>query len=136
MDSPKTIASRFYTEVVNKGDSVAMLSIMASDFIDHYAPPTQPRGIDGFRQFLQMVATAFPDIHIEVEDLIAEGNRVVARLKATGTQTGQLMGTIPPSGKAATWSGIDILQIENGKITERWSVRDLLGMMKQIGVVK
>lgn len=109
---------------------------MDKGFVDHNATPNLPKGIEGFKQFLAMVATAFPDIRVKVEDMLADENKVVVRLHVSGTQTGVLMGNIPPSGKYATWTGIDILKIDNGKITERWSQRDLLGMMKQIGAVK
>jgi steroid delta-isomerase-like uncharacterized protein len=132
----KAIATQFYTEVINKGDTGLMKAIMSENFIDHYAAANQPQGPEGFKQFLTMVATAFPDIQVKVEDIIAEGNKAVVRLSIMGTHTGMLMGSISPTGKQASWTGIDILTIENGKITERWSLRDLLGMMKQIGVVK
>lgn len=82
-----------------------------------------------------MVSTAFPDVQVNVEEMIAEGDKVVIRLTVTGTHKGVLMGTIQPTGKPATWTGIDILGIKNGKIVERWSQRDLLGLMRQIGVV-
>ena len=131
----KMIAQKFYTEIVNKADIPTMDAIMSDAFIDHNASPGTPSGIDGFRQFLKMVSTAFPDIQVTVEDLIAENDKVVSRLTITGTQTGVLMGKIAPSGKQACWTGIDILKIEDGKITERWSQRDLLSMMKQIGVI-
>gem|GEM_PF-4904778 len=64
MENNKAIAQRFYSEVINKGDTTTMKSIMATDFIDHNASPNQPKGIEGFRQFLIMAATAFPDIQI------------------------------------------------------------------------
>ena len=130
------VAKRFYNEVVNKGDSLVMKSIMSDNFIDHYASPTLPKGLEGFRVFIHMIATAFPDIHATVEDLFSDGNMITARLTIEGTHTGVLLGNIQPTGKRAVWTGIDILKIEDGIITERWSQRDLLGMMRQLGVVK
>lgn len=132
----KTIAAQLYKEVINKGDTGLLKAIMAENFIDHYAAANQPKGSEGFKQFLTMITNAFPDIQVRVEDIITEGNKAVVRLSITGTHTGMLMGSISPTGKQASWTGIDILTIENGKITERWSLRDMLGMMKQIGVVK
>lgn len=132
----KSIANQFYAEVISKGDSSVMKSIMAENFIDHNAAPNLPKGIEGFKQFLTMVVTAFPDIQVKVEDVLADADKVIVRLTVSGTQTGVFMGNIPPSGKHAVWTGIDIIKIENGKITERWSQRDLLGIMKQIGAVK
>ncbi|MFI5170957.1 MAG: ester cyclase [Chitinophagales bacterium] len=132
----KSIAIQFYSDVINEGDTVVMHLIMAENFVDHYADPALPKGIEGFQQFLTMVATAYPDVQVSVEEMIAEGDKVAVRLTVSGTQTGMLLGKIPPSGNHAVWTGIDILKIENEKITERWSERDLLGMMKQIGVIK
>ena len=130
------LANRFYSDVINKGDLVAMNDTVSEDFTDHFAPPNSKPGLDGFKDFLGMVSAAFPDIRITVEDLIVGNNKVVARLTIEGTHTGNLMGNIPPTHKHATWTGIDILQITNGKITDRWSQRDLLSLIKQLGVIQ
>lgn len=132
----KPIVDIFYKRVINNRDKDAMLSVMSKNFIDHYADPNLPKGIEGFNQFLNMITTAFPDLQVKTEDVIQENNKVVVRLSISGTHSGMLMGKIPPSGKPAVWTGIDILTIENGKITERWSQRDMLSMMKQIGALK
>jgi len=131
----KTIVTQFYNDVINKGDSSVIKLIMADDFIDHNAAQTQPNGIEGFRQFLTMISTAFPNIEVKVEDMISEDIKVVVRISISGTQTGLLMGKIPASGKHAVWNGIDIFKIENGKIKERWSQRDLLSLMRQVGAL-
>lgn len=131
----KELAKQFYEDVINRGDEVVMKMIVAENFIDHYASPNLPKGVEGFKEFLKMIATAFPDIQVKVEDMIAEGDKIVVRLTIEGTHNGMLLGKIPPSGKKAVWTGIDILKIENGIITERWSQRDLLDLMRQIGVI-
>jgi predicted ester cyclase len=131
----KEIAARFYNEILNKGNLDLLNEVMARDFIDHNAAPDQGPGIEGFKGFVKMVTTAFPDLHIVLEDTIAEGNKVSARLTITGRQTGILMGTIPPSNKKATWTGIDILEIKEDKIAGRWSERNLLSMLKQTGAM-
>lgn len=128
----KELAVRFYNDVLNKGNLDLLGNIMSEDFIDYNSAPEQPQGIEGFKQFLNMVITAFPDLQIEIEDVLAEGNKVTARLIISGIQSGSL-GTIPPSNKKAKWTGIDILEIENNKIVGRWSERNLLSLMKQIG---
>lgn len=133
METNKALARRFYEEVIDQGKIEILDSVMDPGFRDHLAPQ-QPPGIQGFRDFLKMVATAFPDIRVKVEDILAESDRVAVRLSITGTQTGILMGTIPPTGKPARWTGIDILRFENGKIKDRWSERNLLSMLKQLGV--
>ena len=78
--------------------------------------------------------TAFPDLHLTVEDMIAEGDMVVSRLKARGTHRGDLMG-IAPTGKQATVDAIDITRVAGGQLVERWGIIDMLGMMQQIGVI-
>jgi predicted ester cyclase len=77
---------------------------------------------------------AFPDIHVAVEDVIANGDKVVVRLTFSGTHTGPLMG-MPPTGKFVTITGIAIDRIQNGKIVEHWVNRDDLGMLQQLGMI-
>ena len=134
-DDNKNIARQFYEGVINKADLELASKIVHTNFVDHGNPPNLPGGIEGLKQFLSMISTAFPDIQVKVEDMIAQNDRVAVRLTVSGTHKGVLMGTIPPSGKEATWSGIDFLRISEGKIAERWAVRDLLGMMRQIGAI-
>ena len=135
MDKNKEISRQFYEEIINQGKLENLESIMDSNFQDHLAPQ-QPPGIKGFVDFLKMVSTAFPDIQVSVEDILAEGDRVAVRLSVSGTHNGVLMGNIQPTGKKVKWTGIDILRIENGKIKDRWSERNLLSMLKQIGTIK
>jgi predicted ester cyclase len=77
---------------------------------------------------------AFPDLHVKNEDVIVEGDKVVARWTARGTHNGMLMNILP-TGRQATLKGIDILRIEGGKIVERWGEFDALGMLHQLGVI-
>lgn len=131
----KTIVRRFYEEVVNEGNMTLAGELIARDFTEHGGPPGQPTGMAGFRQFVTMVTTAFPDLHVTIEDMIAEGDKVAARVTVRGTHTGNLMGNIAPTGRHATWTGIDIFQIAGGKIIGRWNQRDLLRLMQQLGVI-
>jgi steroid delta-isomerase-like uncharacterized protein len=130
----KELAVRFYNEALNKGNLELLNNIMSEDFIDYNSSSGQLQGLEGFKKFLNMVITAFPDLQIEIEDILAEGNKVIARLIITGNQSGSL-GKIPPSNRKAEWTGIDILEIENNKIIGRWSERNLLSMMQQIGAI-
>jgi predicted ester cyclase len=81
-----------------------------------------------------MFLTAFPDLHFTVEDMIAEGDKVVARITMSGTQQGAFMG-IPPTGKHVAFTAIDINRIAGGKSVEHWWEMDALGLMQQLGVV-
>jgi predicted ester cyclase len=86
------------------------------------------------RNFVGLLA-AFPDFHRSMEDIIAEGDKVVARYTATGTQQGEFMG-IPPTGKRVTFGWITIYRIAAGKVAEEWLVFDQLSLMRQIGAVR
>src|SRR5680860_758706 len=127
IESNKALVNRFYHDVINEGNFGLADEIMAPDFVDHNAPPGPAPGVEGFKQFISMLGNAFTDIRVEVEDIIAEENNVAARVRVSGTHTGTLLGKIPATGKHATWTGIDIIGIADGKIQERWSERSLLG---------
>lgn len=88
----------------------------------------------GFKQFVSRLATAFPDLHITIEDMISEVDKVVARVTVRATHKGTFMGSIPPTGKEVIFTGVDIFQISGGKIIGRWNQRDLLGLMQQLGL--
>ena len=89
---------------------------------------------EGYKQFFAMTHSAFPDFHSTLEDMFAEGDKVVQRFTARGTHKGEFMG-IPPTGKQVTITGIAIHRITGGKIVEDWVNMDMLGMMVQLGVV-
>jgi steroid delta-isomerase-like uncharacterized protein len=77
---------------------------------------------------------AFPDLHVTVEDLIAEGDKVVGRNSVTGTHQGEYMG-LPPTGKSVTYNEIFIIRFVDGRIAETWGVVDVFSQMKQLGVI-
>lgn len=81
-----------------------------------------------------MLLSAFPDLMVTVEDLIAEGDRVVDRLKLEGTHRGVFLGA-PPTERCVTWAFINIYRIENGKVADLWGEGDHLGLMQQIGLI-
>jgi predicted ester cyclase len=120
--------------VFNKKNKAAISEFIDSDQVDHAAPPGTPGGLAGAKQTITMYLTAFPDLHFTVEDVIAEGDKVVARLTVRGTQQGAFMG-VPPTGKQATSAAIDINRIANGKSVEHWLQMDTLGLMQQLGAL-
>jgi len=128
----KASAHRFLEEVVNRGNVSIIDELASPSFIDHTAPPGVPAGNEGFKVFITMLRTAFPDLHYAIDDEIAEGDRVVQRATARGTMKGDFQG-MPASGKTATWSEIHITRFENGKAVEHWGVVDQLGMLAQLG---
>ena len=117
----------------NHGNLEAYLTIYAEDAVMHdYG--VEP-GLENIRQFYQGFLGAFPNGHVAIEDLIAEGDKVTCRFTFTGTHQGLLMGGIPPTGKAVTIGGITILRFGGEQCVERWTQMDFLGMMQQVGVV-
>jgi steroid delta-isomerase-like uncharacterized protein len=130
----KALVHRFIEEVINRKALVVLDDLIASDFVNHSAPPGIPPTRAGYKQFLSIYLSAFPDLHIQIEDQIAEEDRVVSRFTAHGTHKSELMG-IPATGKAVTVSGINISRIGGGKVQERWEEADTMGLMQQLGVV-
>ncbi len=129
----KAIARRGY-EAINQKNLDALEELAASDIIDHDPAPGQAPGLEGVKQSFDELLTAFPDVQMSIEDMIAEGDKVVARVSVSGTHQGEFMG-IDPTGNRVTITGIDILRIAEGKIVEHWGNFDDLGMMQQLGVI-
>ena len=130
----KAIALRGFEEVWNQGNLDVVDEIYAIDYVGYMPGSLEIQGTEGFKQFVNMYRTAFPDIKFTIEDQIAEGDKVVTRWTGTGTLKGELMG-IPPTGVQVTSTGIDILRFAGGKIVEVWVNMDDLGMLQQLGVV-
>ena len=120
-------------DAFNQRNWAAFDEVNAPDLVVHNASMTI-QGLEGYKQFLSMYLTAFPDLHFIIEDMIAEGDTVVVRYTSRGTHQGTLMG-IPPTGKQVTVTGILIVRIVNGKLVELWGNGDDLGLMQQLGVV-
>jgi steroid delta-isomerase-like uncharacterized protein len=130
----KARSRRFFEEVWGKGNLAVIDELTASNFVNHNAPPGLPPGLEGLKQFVVMYRAAFPDIQISIDDVIAEGDKVVIRWTARGTNTGPLFG-MPATGKAATVTGITIERKVDGKSVEGWNNFDQLGMLQQLGVI-
>jgi steroid delta-isomerase-like uncharacterized protein len=129
----KTIVRRF-EELFNEKQVDRADEFVAPDYIDHGALPGQAPGLDGAKQKWAMYIAAIPDLRVPIEDMVAEGDKVVVRWTAEGTQRGELLG-IPPAGKRLRFSGISIYRLAEGKVAEVWEQFDRLGLMQQLGVV-
>jgi len=123
-------------EAFNKRDSASLDKLIAPDYIDHYH---QLRSLEKYKQFGTMLFRAFPDWHEDVEDIIAEGNKVWFRFKATGAQTGKFEFSklrLAPTGKKITATGVMAYRIVNGKIAEAWGASNLLEIYEKLGIVE
>jgi predicted ester cyclase len=101
------------------------------DFTAHDLPPHFPKGIEGLRAWRRTVMAAFPDLHSEIQDIIAEGDKVSARLLLSGTHKGDFAG-VKPSGRRITVEVFETVRIEDGKLAERWSLFDRDGLLQQL----
>ena len=131
----KALARRLVEELYGQGNLDIVDEIVDSNYVGH--DPASPQGIrgpEGAKQFASMYLNAFSDVQATVEDLIAEGDKVVTRWRGVGTHQGELMG-IPPTGNRAVLTGITISRFANGKLVEDWTNSDTLGMLQQLGVV-
>jgi steroid delta-isomerase-like uncharacterized protein len=129
----RKLMRRFYEEVMNRGNLDFIDEFCSPDYVEH-SPESPTPDRNGLKQELAMVRGAFPDVHVTVEDLIAEDDKVVARTTARGTNTGAFLG-FPATGKVVTIMGMDIVHFADGKAVEHWAMMDDLGMMQQLEVI-
>ncbi|HQV95206.1 MAG TPA: ester cyclase [Anaerolineales bacterium] len=129
LEQNKALIRRFYAEVVNGRKDELIDEMIAEDFDDHAA---RDKGREHFKTLYHVMIRIFPDIQASLQDLIAEGDEVVARVEFTATQADSFRG-FPATNRQITYSGMDIFRIKDGKLTERWAQRDFLGMLERLG---
>jgi steroid delta-isomerase-like uncharacterized protein len=131
----KASARQFIEEVLNQGNMSRINDLLAPDFVEHEElPPGVPRDREGVTLLMTMLRSAFPDFKATIDDMIAEGDKVVVRMTWTGTQQGEFMG-LPPSGKPMSIGVIDIFRMDRGKLVEHWGLSDTMSMMEQLGAM-
>ncbi len=133
MDHAATMR-RMY-DLINAGDVDAFGDMLADDFVEHEELPGLAPTREGVTAFFRMYVAAFPDLRMAAEDVLASGDKVVARMRATGTQQGEFMG-MPATGKAVDVQLIDIIRFgDDGLAHEHWGVLDTMTMMQQLGAI-
>jgi steroid delta-isomerase-like uncharacterized protein len=133
MDYSVTMGSAY--DRINAGDIEGFGALLADDFVEHEQTPGFPPTKEGALDFFRAYRAAFPDLRMDAEDVLASGDKAVARVRATGTHQGELMG-IPPTGKHVDVQLIDIMKFDDGGLVrEHWGVVDTMSMMQQLGVV-
>ena len=130
----KALVRRFLDQVFNNARPEIIHELIADDYVDHSAPPGQAAGAAGARQMYDMFRTAFPDLRVDIHQMVSEDDLVVARVTFAGTSQGPLMGA-PPTGKPVQIASVVILRLRDGRFVERWEHADMLGLMLQLGVV-
>ncbi len=127
----KAVIRRLYEEVWNQHDPEAADELVAPDVFNPDMVPEHQHGIDGYKHLVKWLHTAFPDLRYDIEDIIAEGDKVATFVTFSGTHAGPLRD-LAPTGKQVSVKQSHWLRLANGKVVEAWTVRDDLGMMQQI----
>ena len=134
IEENKNIVRR-YQEIYNSNDLDRLTEVVSEDLLTPNIMPGIPAGLEGAKAAHRIMLVGFPDYQTVIEDMIAEGEKVAARIKMSGTNTGEFMG-IPDTGKRVEFTGIYIARIANGKIVEHWGEEDSVSLLQQLGVLK
>jgi steroid delta-isomerase-like uncharacterized protein len=128
----KAVYRRFMDEIFNKGRLDLVDELVSQSYQLHDASPGTPQGPEAIRQVVSMFRSAFPDLNISLDELLAEGDKVAARSTMRGTHRGAIFG-IEPSGKAVEVQGLTMVTIRDGRLQESWVKNDVMALMSQLG---
>lgn len=133
MDNATTMR-RIY-DLINAGDIDGFGAVVADTFVEYEVTPGLPPNKEGLLDFFRMMIAAFPDLRMVPEDVIGSGDKVVARVRASGTHKGEFMG-MAPTGKRIEVAVIDIMRFgADGQVVEHWGLSDQMAMMQQLGAI-
>jgi steroid delta-isomerase-like uncharacterized protein len=122
-------------ELINAGDIAGFGDLLADDFVERQGGSGVPPTKEGTMEWFHAIRAAFPDFVMTVEDLIADGDKTVARVAVTGTHQGEFL-SMPPTGRRAEIQLIDIMRFDSaGLVIEHWGVADMLSLLQQLGIV-
>ena len=127
----RDLVRRLHAALLDSRDPDVVDSFFATGFVSHNNPPGFPPGVDGVKRFFTMFRDAFPDVAVEIDEIVAEGDRVAVATTFSGTHQGELMG-MAPTGRRVAVTGIDIVRVADGKIVEHRGLTDIVGLMRQL----
>ena len=130
----RALIKRFYDEGWNANNLAVYEELVTDNFVDHQTLPGLPAGREGFKMLNVMFRSAFPDVWVTVDQIVADDDKVACRWTSTGTHKGDLFG-IPPTGNEVKVTATVWYRIEDGLIREHWGIPDLLGLLIQIGII-
>ena len=126
---------RLYQEIYNSNDLDRLTEVVSEDLRTPNIMPGIPQGLEGAKAAHRIMLAGFHDYQTIIDEIIAEGDKVAARIKMTGTHTGAFMGVLP-TDRRISFTGIYIARIANGKIVEHWGEEDGVSLLQQLGVLK
>ena len=129
----KTLARRWFEDLFSRGNLDAANEILSAEFVDHLTHEDE-RGLEELKHYVGIYRNAFPDIQDIVEDIVAEGDKVVVRWMSSGTHQGEFMG-VAPTGRHVTFTGMRLFRIADNKIVESWVNIVERGLLEQLGAV-
>jgi steroid delta-isomerase-like uncharacterized protein len=133
-DSNKAVIRAFLEDVINQGRLDRANDLVKEDFVELDPLPGQEQGREGLKAILQVLRSAFPDMHWVVKEMVAEGDKVVTRFVWTGTHHGSFLG-IPATGRSVEVKGVVIDRLEDGKMADSRILMDTMSLMQQLGVI-
>jgi steroid delta-isomerase-like uncharacterized protein len=122
---------RFHRALLEERDPAVVDEFFAEGFVSHNNPPGFPPGREGVKRFFTTFRDAFPDVTVEIDELLADGDMVAIATTFTGSHEGELMG-MPATGRRVSVTGIDIVRIAAGRIAEHRGLTDVVGLMRQL----
>jgi steroid delta-isomerase-like uncharacterized protein len=134
LEQNKALMRNYIEEAWNKGNLDFIDKNFSSDFVSHGTLPGQPTNRDAVKRVISTIRNAIPDLHITIEDMLAEGDKVASRWVTKGTHKGDLMGA-KPTGNKISVSETVVVRVKDGKVVEGWANRDDLGFLQQIGLI-
>jgi predicted ester cyclase len=127
----KAVVRRWIEEFKTGGDESVSDELRSPHFVNHSAPPGAPTGPEAGKIAFRAMRAAFPDLRVTIEDMLADGDRVVTRQTFAGTHRGEWLG-VPPTGRLVSWAVIDIVRLDGNMIVDHWAVADLHGLLAQL----
>jgi predicted ester cyclase len=126
------LVRRFVDGYKTGGDESIADDFFDPSFVNHSTLPGIEPDLDGVKTLFRIMRAAFPDLHVDVEDMLADGDKVVTRQTFRGTHRGTYLG-VAPTGRTVDWGVIDILRLRDGRATDHWSEANLVSLLEQIG---
>lgn len=130
----RQVLDRLNEEVFNRGNVDAIDELVADDFVEHDPMPGASPDREGFKTMVRGLRQAFPDLHLDVDDQLEDGDRIAERWRCTATHEGEFMG-IPATHRQIEVHGMDITRLQDGVVVEHWTQVDMAGLLQQLGAL-